>query len=176
MVGNLAGRESIGCADQGHDGAIGFIERDRGHLRGAQGHAEADPDLFQHRGGEPGVAARGDHALHAAAPLLDQAELVEHPADHPVSQLRDTEGQVGHGQAKGQQAGILDFQPVVERRDADRCASLGIVAVRHRVDHGLAHGHGRQGPVLAAPQPPDLRAMGRVLFHEGDGLFDGLQQ
>ena len=150
-IGDLPGRESPGCPDQSHDGAIRFVQRDRLHLASAQRHAETDADFLQHWSRKPGVAAGRDHALDAAAPLLHQAEFMQYPANDPIAQLRDAHRQIGDGEAEGQQSRVLDLQPVVEQGDANRCATLRIVGVRHRVYYGLAHGHRRQGPVLAAP-------------------------
>jgi len=64
-------------------------------------------------------------------------------------------GQILQREAEGQQAWIFDLQPVVADRQPDRCAPLGIVAVDHRIDQGLAHGCGRQAPAVGAKHRAD---------------------
>ena len=130
-------------------------------------------ELLEHRRREPGLAAGGGHALDAAAPLLDQAERVEDAADHPVAQLRDAARKVLDREAEGQQSRVLDLEAVVEDREAQRRAALGVVGMRHRVDERLAHRRGRQAPALLAAHGADLGAVQGVLLDEGDRLLDG---
>ncbi len=113
-----------------------------------RGNAEADPDFLEHRSQEPSVPTGSDHSLHAAAPLLHQAKLVKHPSDHPIAKLGNAERQVGDREAKEEESRILNLQPVIEQGDADRGAALGVVGVRHGVDHGFADRRRRQRPAF----------------------------
>ena len=65
--------------------------------------------------------------LDAAAPLLDQAEGVEDPADHAIAQLRDAVRQVLHREAEGQEPRVFDLKAVVKYRDAEGSTALRIV-------------------------------------------------
>ncbi len=45
--------------------------------------------------------------------LLDQAQRLEDTADHAVAQLGHAMGQIPHSEAEGQQARIIDFEPML---------------------------------------------------------------
>jgi hypothetical protein len=129
-------------------------------------------DQLEDRRREPRRAAGARHALHAAAPRLDQSERVEHPADDPIAKLRDPARQVHDGESEGQEPGVLDLQAVVEDGDAQRGATLRVVGMRDRVDDGFTDRHRRQGPALAAAHRADLGPVEPVLLDEGDCLLD----
>ena len=56
----------------------------------------------------------------------------------PAPNGRAEREQVVERQAERQQPGVLDLEPVVEQRDSDRGAALGVVGVHQRVDERLA--------------------------------------
>lgn len=100
---------------------------------------EAQRDLLEPRRGQSQLAAGGSHALHSAPPLFDQTERVKHSADDPVAKPRNPAGQVFNCEAEREKARVLDFEPVLEDRQADRRTALRVVGVRHRVDqHRIA--------------------------------------
>ncbi len=47
-----------------------------------------DGELLEPGPSQPRAPARRDHPLHAAAPLLDEAEFLEHAADDAVAKAR----------------------------------------------------------------------------------------
>jgi hypothetical protein len=81
-----------------------------------------------------------------------------------------------HSYAERQQAGILDFQTIVEERQANRRAALGIVGMDSRVDNCFAHSGGWQTPRVSVTRAADLDTMQIVLLHETDCLVDGVRQ
>ena len=158
----------------GENRLLGGIDHRWAHGDGGNGDAKTVGDLLEDRRRHAGVSADSRHPLDAAAPLLDQPQRLEYSPDDAVAQLGHAMGQILHGEPEGQQAGIFDFQPVVEDRQPDRCAPLGVVGVDHRIDQGLAHGLGRQAPAVGAVHRADAGAMPRMLLHKGDRFRHGL--
>jgi len=83
------------------DGLVELVQGWRADLDARNCHAEPAGDLLEHGQRQAGFAARGVHALHATAPLLDQSEFVEHPADDAVAELRDPTLKTLDGEPEG---------------------------------------------------------------------------
>src|SRR5262249_47345625 len=122
-----------------------------GHRLTPKAHAKTGADLLENRVRKPGLAARVHHALHAAAPLFDQAQLMEDAADDAVPQLGDAAANVFEGQTWGQTAWVVDLNAVLEDGQAKRRAPLCIVGVNQRVDDRFTQSHQGVFPDFGVP-------------------------
>ena len=82
------------------------------------------PDLFKERSGQARLLARDAYALDPTPPLLDEAQFMENPTDHPISQLRYTLPNTLNSKAKRQNAGVLHFDAVIKDGYPDGSAPL----------------------------------------------------
>jgi hypothetical protein len=66
--------------------------------RSSREKGDTEPGAMLRQSGltEAGFATSSSHALDTAPPLLDEAELVKHAADDPVSKLRNSFSQIFH--------------------------------------------------------------------------------
>ena len=85
-AGDLAGTALGAAFQQIEDGAVGRIDVHLPDPAGMQRDPQANPDLIPYRWSQARLPTCGKHPRDAAAPLLHQSELMEHTADHPVSQ------------------------------------------------------------------------------------------
>jgi hypothetical protein len=81
-------------------------------LRREDGRAKPRCDLLKPRVGQPGLSARGGHALNAAAPLFDEAKGMEDATDYAVAELGDVVLEVWNCEAKRVKARVLDLEAV----------------------------------------------------------------
>jgi hypothetical protein len=88
-----------------------------------------NPDFFQFRNVQAGLLASRSHPLDSTAPLFNQAEFVEDPPDHTVPQLGNALPDILDRQAKRQEPGIFDLDPVIKQSQADGSPLLGVVGV-----------------------------------------------
>jgi len=131
---NLTGGQPLALLQACEDRLFGGVDHRWAHGVGGNGVPQAHDSLLEDRRRQVGVSADGRHPLDAAAPLLGQPQRLEDAADHAVAQPGHAMGQIHHHESEGHQAGIFDLQPVVEDRQPDRCAPLGIVGVAHCID------------------------------------------
>src|SRR5690606_30042846 len=93
------------------------------------------------------------HTLNSAPPLLNEAEFVKNPPDHPVPQFGDALPDVLNGQTERQEAGTLDLDAVVKQRQPDRRSLLGVICMNDGVDERLPDRNERNRPTLLPAQP-----------------------
>lgn len=79
-----------------------------------------------------------DHALNAAAPLLNETEFMKDTAYNAIPLFRNATANFFQGKARRQAAGIVDFYPIVKDGNAQRSSLLGMVRMDQRVDNCLA--------------------------------------
>ena len=187
-LGNLAGAVLLPAFQQSEDRLIGGIDNvcrhgaaeHDGFSRRAGGRVDGDaqpqPNLLPYGGSETGFAARCDHALDTAAPLLDQSEFMKYPADGPVAELGDALGQIVERQPEREQAGILYLDPIVENCEPDRRSPLRVVRMRNRVDDCFADGHDRHAPPFVPSDLADRDAAQCMFLHEDHRIFNRLRQ
>lgn len=108
------------------------------------------PDLLEFGGGKTALATGVGHPLDSATPLLDKAQFLENPSDHPIAKLRNPLRDVLDGQAERQKSRILDFKAVVKQRDTNRCTPLSIIRMDNSVDDGFAQRDRRQSPAVGS--------------------------
>ena len=77
-------------------------------------------DFFDQRLGQALFLGLVEHASYTAAPLLDESQLPKHPGDHTIAQIRHASAHFFDRHAGHENPGILDLDPVIENRHADR--------------------------------------------------------
>ena len=163
---------------------IKVIERWHSDLRQAERHAETKRDLFELRFAEACGAAHRCHPLDSASPLLNESKLMKDAADHPIAKSRHSLANVVNRQTKWEQAGTLDFESIIEERDAHWRSALRIIGVRHCVHDRFAQSDRRQlpsvAPVQRAPSSSgfssgfrsDFSAASKMTLEKCDSAFD----
>src|SRR5918996_332784 len=101
---DLGGGQTVTSAKSFQDDLVHLIHARRGLACAEQGNSEVSGDLLQRRRSEPRLLAGRGHTLDAAAPLLDETQLVEDAPDHPVPQLGDAATNLLDGQPEREQA------------------------------------------------------------------------
>lgn len=114
---------------------------------------ETYADFLQLRCSKAGLLTSGRHPLNSTSPLFDQSQFVKSPPDHSVPESGNALQDIRNCQAKGQDTGILYFNPVIKYGNPDRCSLLRVVSVDQRVHQGLANGHQRDRPVIHLRTP-----------------------
>lgn len=135
-----------------------------------------DADFFQFRNVQSGLLASRRHPLNPTAPLLNQAEFVKNPPDHAIPQHGNALPDVLYRQAKRQEPGIFDLDPVIEQSEADGSPLLGVVGVDDRVHERLPNRDQRNRPPFLPAHALDDRLVSQMFASKSDRLLRGAGQ
>jgi hypothetical protein len=103
------------------NGTIRFVQGLRpGCGAPAEDYTETRTDLLQVRFLDASIPTGCTHSLDATAPLLDVAQLLEHPSDDAVAEPRNAVAHVLHRQAKGSNPGFS-----ISRRSSKNATRMG---------------------------------------------------
>ena len=114
--GNPAGGRTGILAQEFNNGMVEIIPLRPGDLLPTKGDTKAAADFLELRLWQPRLPTSVYHAVNAAAPLLNQFQLVEDTTNDAIPQFGDTAQDVLNGEARRQVAGIFHFNAVAEHR------------------------------------------------------------
>jgi hypothetical protein len=127
--GNSACRRLLLPPDEIHN-----IPIDRVKLRlflrlGKEVYSKTAADFLKYRFPKTSLHASRDHALNAAAPLLNKAEFMEHPTHDSIPQFGNAAANFLDGKPWREASGIIDFNSIAEDGYAQWSSALGVIGM-----------------------------------------------